>query len=231
MSSPGHFRGAASRRTPPRSGYDRGGPRFCLSAASDPDRPRPRNTATPPGPPPPFYGRPLLVLPRADRVLITFGGPPGRHLHTPTHAVQQVPHPGRGVVHAEPDGDHLGDPSLSPALTLGKAVRGRPGIQLRFQLPQRGISELAPRTTRTLRGQRIHAASVEGPPPPAHRHQRHPQLPGNPPVAGTLNEHPRRGQPHPLPPGPLPAGQPTTIGIPHTPGITTTAPTALTQRA
>jgi hypothetical protein len=43
---------------------------------------------------------------------------PGRDLHTPPDPLQQQIHPGQGVVHPEPGGDHLGDPRQRPALTL-----------------------------------------------------------------------------------------------------------------
>ncbi|MEU6798691.1 hypothetical protein ABZ907_43945 [Nonomuraea wenchangensis] len=58
-----------------------------------------------PGPPRWFCRRPLLGLPQRNRLLISLDGAPGRHLHRPAVAMQQLAHPLDGVADVEQPSD------------------------------------------------------------------------------------------------------------------------------
>ena len=133
--------------------------------------------------------------------------------------MQQHVHPGQRVLDPEPAGHQLRDPGQGPALVLIPAPHGRPRIQSRLQLGQLSRGELAFNAAGSLGGQGLPAAGRQRPPPPVRRHPRHPEPPGDLPVAGPRLDQLRRLQPHPLPPGPLRGGQPAAIGIPHDTGI------------
>jgi hypothetical protein len=117
-----------------------------------------------------------------------------------------------GVVHPEPAAHHLGDPDQRPALILIPALHGRADVQHRLQLTHLGRGQLAPRTARPLRRQRLPAAGGQRPPPPVRRHPRHPEPLRHLPVAGPRLDQLGRRQPPLLPAGPLGRGQPAAIG-------------------
>jgi len=92
------------------------------------------------------------------------------------------------------------------------------GFQHRLQLGDLTGSELA---LRSAGGQRL--------PPRVRRHPRDAKMPGDLPVAGPGLDRLRRGQPDPLPAGPLRRVQAAAIGIPHISGIARQAPDDQTQ--
>jgi hypothetical protein len=90
--------------------------------------------------------------------------------------------------------------------------------------PRAGRAELAARPARALGGQRRPAAGGQRPAPAVGRHPGHPKPGRDLPVAGALLDPLGRCHTDPLPPGALLGGQPTTVGIPHGPGIAHTPP-------
>ena len=58
----------------------------------------------------------------------------------------------------------------------------------------------------------VAAEHDQRPPPPVHRHPRHPEPPGHLPVAGAGLDQLSSGQPHPLAAAPFRGGQPAAIG-------------------
>ena len=70
------------------------------------------------------------------------------------------------------------------ALILIPSPGGRASLQHRLQLTQLGRGELAPGTPCPFRSQRRLATGGQRPPPPVHRHPRHPEPPGHLPVTG-----------------------------------------------
>jgi len=83
----------------------------------------------------------------------------------------QHSHPGQRVLDPEPLPDQLGDPGQRPALILTAAGR------------QADVERRLP-------------AGRQRPPPPVHRHPRHPEPPRDLPVAGAFPDQLRPGQPH-----------------------------------
>ena len=75
------------------------------------------------------------------------------------------------------------DPRQGPAL-IRVPARRRPGIQDFFQLSDLSRGQLAFRAARSSRGQPLAAAGGQRPPPPVHRHPRHPEPLRDLPVTG-----------------------------------------------
>src|SRR4051812_6383745 len=123
-----------------------------------------------------------------------------------------------GVVHAEPLAHHRGDARQRPAL-IRPAPRRRAGLEQHLQLLQLGRGEPAARSARALGRQRRATPVGQRPPPPVGRHPGHPEPDRDLLVGGPFLEPLRRRHPHPLPPGALLGGQPTTLGVPHGYGI------------
>jgi hypothetical protein len=179
-------RACGGRRSPAPPGYGRAVPRYVPSAASGPGRTRLRRPARRPGPPPSFTtgqvsSRHLAILPSsrsAARRAGTCTDQPSRCSSTSI--------PGQRVLHPEPPPDLVRDPGQRPAL-IQIAGRRRARIQHRLQLTQLGGSEHALRSGRPFGGQRRPAASAQGPPPPVHRHPRHPEPLRDLPVAGPVS--------------------------------------------
>jgi hypothetical protein len=97
--------------------------------------------------------------------------------------------------------------------------RRRARVQDRLQLRDLGRSELALRAACPPGRQRGPAARSQRPPPPVHRHPRHPEPPRDLPVASPRLNHLGCRQPYLLPAGPLRRVQPAAIGIPYACGI------------
>ena len=131
----------------------------------------------------PFTTGQVFLPPPGDRALVPLGGPaaPGPARSSPGGAAA---HPSRPA--CTPPPNRLRDPGQRPAL-IQIADGRRARVQHRLQLAQLDGSELALRAARPLGGQRRPAARGQRPPPPVHRHPRHPEPPGDLPVAGSLS--------------------------------------------
>jgi hypothetical protein len=98
--------------------------------------PGPRGDAAPaPGA---ALGRPTgharFVLEADERVLVAFGGGPGRHLHAAAHPVQQPGGPGDAVGDVGLPPDRCAHSGGGPHLVVRPAMRGRPLIEAHREL-------------------------------------------------------------------------------------------------
>ena len=135
------------------------------------------------------------------------------------HPVQQRRDSTQGVTDVEHASDQIGYPRQRPALILGVAVRCGTLLQRSSQPSQPPLIQPATPTARPLGNQPRPTTSFPAPPPHLHRVGRHPQ-----PGCDLRNRHllrkPLRStHPHRLTFRPTLGGQPTTVRIPHHPGI------------